>query len=965
MRDYVTATDGETVVTKNNIGLFFLVTIRGAALAITNPASSTYAVPTATATYTLQGTVDTGVVTSATLRWTNALTGASGQIPSAASWSIEGVQLGFGTNVVTVSAGSAGGGGTTVAADSGSNYGSGWADGSNQGSGFGPWSFNHTQDGVTSWAGVFIGPATAAGISGMGSNAFGFYANPPDSGANAEVQRSFAEPMTVGSTFSFDWGVNWDSDVANSYRGFSLLAGETELVYVNMGNSELISINGNPMFQNYGSQAMRLNFQYLADGSVRVWGTGRNGSETYDQTLTVPAGAPSRVKFYFNASRLPEPPNQDNRQMYVDNLSIVGSGGGSVSAFVSIVREESHQDSNGDGVPDYWYEDRGMNPNVPNQGSQVGPNGYTYWHSYKMNLDPADTTLPPFLLDVRGPGRFGFDAPAGGRQYVLQYTTNLMSGFIDVRGVSIAEEIQSNGDPRGYYRIRFLDGGTPPNTNDAVSVSATPGTSTFASGLGVQLTLNVTGVNIVSSTYSINGAAAVPYTHGYSLRVGEGLEAGQSVTVTLHGSTLRGRTDTKTYTYTRASEQAPAITHVAGTGHWVSEDNRVYINAAGYPEGSTVEAKIIYYVNPPAPDGVAWPFVDMNRNPEWVNGDWWNMDLGIQPDGTVIQFAIMMMDAHGTEMWDNNNGQNYTVTIGGGPGPQPGGNKPYSTNPTFGRRGTMTINGNPSGWTDDHLIAIDMANDDPRSLGSNWTMHEAPLDLTHLWAAWDDSNLYLAWQYVDVTDVIDSANAGGAGSGKISSNDGILQWIVIDTIAGQGATADVWGKFNSWTGPNKPNDQIYLAGSLWQGYVSRAVNGVFALDDGGVNYMPVAAAGIQVAKGNTFGGTSLWGVGDADDRHNANAPTRNFLTEGHSTTRDSFYEMSIPLSFLGITASQLDTVGIGGVMVGAGSASSMDSIPHDETTLDTQGVESWNSSLDWGDVDVFTAPFARIGPPVP
>ncbi len=289
---------------------------------------------------------------------------------------------------------------------------------------------------------------------------------------------------------------------------------------------------------------------------------------------------------------------------------------------------------------------------------------------------------------------------------------------------------------------------------------------------------------------------------------------------------------------------------------------------------------------------------------------------------------------------------------------------PYSTNPSFGQRvanGSITINGTPAGaWTTNNLIAIDMANDDPRSLGDNWTMHEAPIDLTHVWAAWDDDYLYVAWQYVDVTDVIDPSNAGSAGGGKISNNDGILQWIVIDTIPGQGATEDMWDKFNVWAGPNKPNYQIYLAGSLWQGYISRAQNGVFPVDDGGVNYHSIAAAGITVAKGGTFAGDSLWGVWDADNRHDGGAPTHNFLNEGHDTGRDSFYEMRIPLSYLGVTADDIESNGIG-IMIGAGSASAMDTIPHDEATLDTPGVEAWNSSFEWGDHDTFTTPFARIG----
>jgi glycosidase len=295
----------------------------------------------------------------------------------------------------------------------------------------------------------------------------------------------------------------------------------------------------------------------------------------------------------------------------------------------------------------------------------------------------------------------------------------------------------------------------------------------------------------------------------------------------------------------------------------------------------------------------------------------------------------------------------------------PGGSKPYSVNPTLGKRvsnGAITVDGANSGeWTTNNMIALDMVNDDPRSLGSNWTMHEAPIDLSHIWAAWDDTYLYVAWQYVDVTDILDPANAGGAGGGKISSNDGILQWLVLDTIAGSvGATNDMWQKKNSWAGADKPDYQIYLAGSLWQGYISRATNSVFPVDDGGVNYKTISAAGITAGKGSICAAGELWGVGDADNRFNGGAPDRNFIAEGHSTARDSFYEIRIPLAYLGLSSAQLESTGIG-IMIGAGSMSAMDCVPNDATTLDTQGVEVWNSSFEWGDTDRFTVPFARIG----
>lgn len=59
---------------------------------------------------------------------------------------------------------------------------------------------------------------------------------------------------------------------------------------------------------------------------------------------------------------------------------------------------------------------------------------------------------------------------------------------------------------------------------------------------------------------------------------------------------------------------------------------------------------------------------------------------------------------------------------GGDPEPEPNGDKPYSTNPTFGKKVSdpITIDGvNEDEWSDDMLIAIDMAGDDPRTLGDN------------------------------------------------------------------------------------------------------------------------------------------------------------------------------------------------------------------------------------------------------
>ncbi|RUT36321.1 alpha-amylase [Paenibacillus zeisoli] len=293
----------------------------------------------------------------------------------------------------------------------------------------------------------------------------------------------------------------------------------------------------------------------------------------------------------------------------------------------------------------------------------------------------------------------------------------------------------------------------------------------------------------------------------------------------------------------------------------------------------------------------------------------------------------------------------------------PGGNKPYSTNPSFGKRVStpITIDGTNNGeWTDDMLIAIDMAGDDPRSLGSNWSMHETPMDLSHLWAAWDNEYLYLAWQYVDVTDIVDPANAGSAGGTPIRSMD-MPQTIAFDTIRGAGATNDMWKKNGNkplWGGLDLPDYQFNIASNMFHsGYISRAVNGLFPVDDAGVNYKTGAAAGITVKFAKGKGYSTLWGVKDADDVNNPSKLV-NFMTLGHDPNRDTFYEAKIPLSALG--NPDIENEGIG-VMLHQGEFSPMDTLPNDPATSDTPGVSESNSPKEWSDIDLLTVPFARIG----
>ncbi|MGD9613504.1 MAG: hypothetical protein AB7V22_11470 [Kiritimatiellia bacterium] len=198
-----------------------------------------------------------------------------------------------------------------LAEDDGANYGAGWANGSNGGTGFGAWQF--ILDGGTD-AAVGIGDPAAAGIAGMATNAF--FLSGTTGYANA--RRAFATPLKVGDVFHLQWGNNFDT--GGGFKGLNLYSGVNQILNLNMGASQTINVQGQPMFTNYGTAAVTLNFEYVATTNLRVHATGRDGSETFDQTFAV-SGAPDAFLVFAGnladadlASRIP----------YVDQLRIEG-----------------------------------------------------------------------------------------------------------------------------------------------------------------------------------------------------------------------------------------------------------------------------------------------------------------------------------------------------------------------------------------------------------------------------------------------------------------------------------------------------------------------------------------------------------------------------------------------------------------------------------------------------------------
>ncbi len=631
------------------------------------------------------------------------------------------------------------------------------------------------------------------------------------------------------------------------------------------------------------------------------------------------------------------------------------------------------------GVDSAWLNDFLAQAHVTRTGyvfdaiSDFDGDGSPDREEYFVGTDPF--TGDALEMENVGDGWIHFyrgDGNAKNCTYVLQRATNLNAqgdGWVwqDFQTTTTAGDlltVPACGESKALVRMR-ASVPTADQPADSVSVSALPAGGSF-SGTNLNVTLSVHGVNVTSSMYTVQGSAAVSFANGDVLVFGGGMTNGQSRTLTLNGGTYYGVSTQKVYTFTKAAAGLPVswtgnVSNSPAAGSLDAGESLV-VSFETAPIGAASSAGIVYNSD----GGSSWPAAALTKGASTASNDAWSLNLGSFAAGTTIRYALVAYDSAGSNTWNNNGGANYSITVNGG-GSTNGNGKfsPYSTNPTKGlyRSAGITIDGaNTSGeWTSNMLIAIDMVNDDPRSLGSNWTMHEGPADFTHLWACWDDTKLYLAWQFADVTDKLDPANAGSALSGRISTSQGILQFLCLDTIPGSGCATNMWSKNDRMTGSELPDYMIGMRSDLYSSYISHATNGSFPVDDGGINYFTTSAKGITIARAAGCASPTLWGPYSDVDNYlsNTNSALTEYVSSGHDTSRDSFYEMAIPLSALGLTRATLEANGLG-VFLYAGSTSSMDCIPNDGATLNSPGVTGSNSSLEWEDTDQFTAPYARV-----
>ncbi len=303
----------------------------------------------------------------------------------------------------------------------------------------------------------------------------------------------------------------------------------------------------------------------------------------------------------------------------------------------------------------------------------------------------------------------------------------------------------------------------------------------------------------------------------------------------------------------------------------------------------------------------------------------------------------------------------------------------YKTNPNgYGQKKTVS---SYEDFTLSDIIAQGAANDDPRVYRPN-SMYEVPIDLYALYAAYDDNNLYLGWDMTNVQDVVAPSDDYPLSQGILYQTMNVPFMLLFDTQAGGGngntdaAGSTIWG--SGITYPSIVNRVVMCSTNAANGPYVYENNGnlinateIYNASTSGINFK-VSNFGLGIKSPNVYGINGGYGtnngrvVGDMKSDNESSAAWVDFNTLGHSSsTLDFHYYMAIPLSTLGTTASQIESRGLGIMLVATMGKSGMDCLPYDLTMndnadqADTESQE--NNSFEKSDADNITVKFAYVG----
>ena len=155
----------------------------------------------------------------------------------------------------------------------------------------------------------------------MSTTSFGLFANstPPSGGNFVNASRSLDSALDIGQTFSFQWGVNWDSDGIGN-KGFNLLSGGTQIVNLNMGGAPgNITLNGNNTDLAFGTNSFYVGITRLDASTYTVFSSSARDNPSGGGFTTNITSALAADNFQLYASGLAA---GDNRQPYYNDFSV-------------------------------------------------------------------------------------------------------------------------------------------------------------------------------------------------------------------------------------------------------------------------------------------------------------------------------------------------------------------------------------------------------------------------------------------------------------------------------------------------------------------------------------------------------------------------------------------------------------------------------------------------------------------
>ncbi len=366
--------------------------------------------------------------------------------------------------------------------DSAQNYGSTWTNGSGAREGFGAWSFRNEGGGA-----FLFGNPASAGIVGMSNKAFQLRGSGSSGNNFATAERQLSQPLQVGQTLSFLWGINWDTETTNGNKGFVLLSGTNEVVVVNNANTSNITFNSANTGFGYGTNAMRWAFKLLTTNSLQVTANDRDGVGTFTTNVSV-TGAPSGLRFYaanMDTNSLREPyfddfkvegPDYINMQVgETKGFGLWAKNGGSVTATRNLPSPLAVGDVLTLRIDNNWI-DTGARVGVALAAAD-GANRFNFYFTgggTNYSIDDAVTGRNS-LVSYTDNGLLLAFTMTGTNTYSLRtaggvFTGTLASGSPITR-LSVYNTNSGVGMERNFY-VGEMSFSNQPTTNVAVSVAA-------------------------------------------------------------------------------------------------------------------------------------------------------------------------------------------------------------------------------------------------------------------------------------------------------------------------------------------------------------------------------------------------------------------------------------------------------------------------------------------------------------